>query len=1272
MTATMSNNQSALTAEQRSVLEKLLQKVRRWLEDDLKESLSGRFGIHANGRIEHLDSLSLSSAELSIREDLLTVIEYLRAEGEGDGESVARLIREAAFSHTNRFMAVRIAEAVGLIPETMARGLSSVGFIDFTQLSPAVGSTDWLRFSVFIRICADELATDIPVLFDPRNPLLSLEPTEQVFSRLIEEIVTISDEIWQAPDVLGWAYQFFNSSEERHQMRKGSPAPRNSHELAVRNQFFTPSYVVEFLVQNGLGAYLAAGFPALVGELPLLLEVPKEPIEINLADIKVLDPACGSGHFLLGAYDILEKVWELAGVEPAESAPSILESLWGIDIDPRVVQIAQAALFFRARRHCDANLPHLNVICARALPTGPEIDELVENLDDHIARIIRAIAEELNDAPVLGSLLRVEKRLSSEVSDIFGTGVIEGTLAEGANPRSANSIKVQVLDALDSVAVAVTATAPQRLFAAQAQDAVRFVDALSHRYTAVLMNPPFGEPVPCTKGYLKAAYPWIPTKDYNLMAAFVGRGLELCESNYGTCSAITSRSGLFIKTFEAWRRHILLGNRIAVLADLGSGVMEQALVEAACYVLENRTLQGKGSFIRLLKETNRPATLVEVVEGYRNGYNDSRVFQIDLAELETMPGSPIAYWMDKSIRRLFHDLPRLEGTGSDVRQGLATGDDFQFVRAFWEVYPERIGYSDKQTRHGVRWIPFAKGGGYSPYWADIYLLIDWEHDGRKIRNSPDSRPQNIQFFFRPGLTWPRRTNSDIGFRVLPSGVIFGDKGPAMVPHSGVTPFELLGWLRSRLVQAIMDAMVAAGTETTSSGASRSYEVGLVQQLPWIGGSCIGRLGIVAQRMVERRASLDSGDETTRRFVSPRFDRSKDFDRHLAQLEDGLELDKLVNSSAGLDLAGLDYLDKEIAPYPLCYPERTDLDDRIAELFIASMESVIDSLIKERGGSRAIANLRFITDRRIEVIAHGLEVSPRSIVRVVEERQLNAHGVEEENAFRLISYLVGLSFGRWDFRIGRDPSCVDSPVNLLTPPARYSPGSLLNSEGKPPITLPYDYPIEFPPDGILFDQAGHDWDISSMVEQAGEAFFDSDGPLSDALSVLMARPDLSRFLRTRFFQKHLTMYSVSRRRAPIYWQLQVPSKTWGIWLYAPKLSREMLFAIVREAEQRRQLAERHIDRLQREISSKDTGRRASHVAKELESEQHLAVELARFQAEAERIANIGWEPDLDDGMVLNAALLADLFPAWSDAMKYREELQRGKYEWATVSRYILQS
>ncbi len=1259
------------------MLEKLLQKIRRWVENDLVESLSGRFGIQTDGRIETLDSLSLSSTELAIRKDLVAVIEYLRAEGEGNKESVARLVREAAFSHINRFIAVRIAEAIGLIPETMARGLSSTGFVDFTQLSPTVAPTEWLRFGVFIKICADELATDIPALFDPRNPLLSLETTERILGQVVEEIITVPDGMWKAPDVLGWAYQFFNSGEERQKMRKESPAPRNSHELAVRNQFFTPGYVVDFLVHNGLGAYLAAGFPALVNELPLLLEVPKEPIEINLNTVSVLDPACGSGHFLLGAYDILEKAWQLAGLDPAKSAPAIVGSLWGIDIDPRVVQIAQAAVIFRARRHCkNTDLPTPNIICARALPAGSEVDEFVEDLDTHVARVVRAIASELNNAPILGSLLKVEERLSSEVGDIFGTGVIEGTLAEGANPKSPLSVKVQVLDALGSIAGSATATAPQRLFAAQAQDAVRFVDALNRRYTAVLMNPPFGEPVANTKPYLKVAYPWIPTKDYNLLAAFVGRGLELCKSDFGTCGAITSRVGLYIKTFGLWRQQILLAKHLAALADLGFGVMDQALVEAAAYVLKSRSSSGHGLFVRLLKEPDKPKALNDAIKRYREGRNDPRVFEIELSDLHAIPGSPVAYWMAESIRRLFRHFLSLEGKGADVRVGLQSGDDFRFIRTFWEVDSKRIGYSREDTKCGTRWVPHAKGGEYSPYHANIYLLIDWENDGERIRSIKGHQNtikghQNTRFLFSPGLTWSRRTNSGFGIRILPNGTAFGNKGPAAIPRSRISFFALLGYLNSRLVQALMDAMVAAGEEVTSGGASRSYEVGLVKKLPWIDSLNNDELALVASQMAERRAALDNYDEVTCRFVGPRLHNESILDLHLAQLEDGLELDKLVNAALGLNSAALSYLDEEVGFYPLTYPDREDLDDRIEELYKIPIKQVIDALIDERGGSRAIANLSYVADRRIEVISHGLEVNPYSIVRVVKERKLIAYGEAEENAFRLVSYLIGASFGRWDLRIGCDPARADSSVDLFAPPARYSPGSLFGNEADRQNVTPPGYPIQLPPDGVLIDQAGHDWDISRMIKRIGEVLFDSDNKLlDDALSILMTRSDLTQFLRTQFFRKHLTMYSMSRRKAPIYWQLQVPSKTWGIWLYAPKLSREMLFAIVRETEQRKQLAERHIERLQREVASEGAVRRASQVAKELDNEQGLAAELARFRSEAERIANLGWEPDLDDGMILNAALLADLFPAWPGAKEYRDELRKGKYQWATVSQYAI--
>lgn len=188
---------TALSADQRSALEKLVQRARRWIEEDLEAKLAGLFGINPDGRIEDIADLSLSNAQASVRDDLVEIITFLRSEGEGDEGSVARLVREAAFTHTNRLIAVRVAEAIGLLPETISKGTASSGFRDFSELAPTVAATEWGRFAEFLRLCADELAADVPALFDPRNPLLELTLSEVVLGKIVE---AISD-----PDIaVGW------------------------------------------------------------------------------------------------------------------------------------------------------------------------------------------------------------------------------------------------------------------------------------------------------------------------------------------------------------------------------------------------------------------------------------------------------------------------------------------------------------------------------------------------------------------------------------------------------------------------------------------------------------------------------------------------------------------------------------------------------------------------------------------------------------------------------------------------------------------------------------------------------------------------------------------------------------------------------------------------------------------------------------------------------------------------------------------------------------
>ena len=190
----------------------------------------------------------------------------------------------------------------------------------------------------------------------------------------------------------------------------------------------------------------------------------------------------------------------------------------------------------------------------------------------------------------------------------------------------------------------------------------------------------------------------------------------------------------------------------------------------------------------------------------------------------------------------------------------------------------------------------------------------------------------------------------------------------------------------------------------------------------------------------------------------------------------------------------------------------------------------------------------------------------------------------------------------------------------------------------------------------------------MTRAAAALFDDPDAVLAEMLAIL-GRRSIRDYLRRQFFKDHLARYSKSRRKAPIYWPLTVPSRNWGVWVYAPSSSRETLFAIAGEAARREALAAEAIRRL-----AGRTRRRwkpdgaAREVTEALAAEEALAEELGRFRAEAERIAGLGWEPDLDDGIILCAAPLATLFPAWPDAGKEREQIRKGEYPWATVSRW----
>lgn len=621
----------------RNRLQRFVNDARRVLEEEFTRQLQNDYGMDPiTGAIAALASLKhINDAQRETARILRDTLAHYTASGEMNAsQGLDRIVREQAFTVLNRLAALRMAEARGLLVESVGNGFQAKGFQLYARLSGAgLGETgDAYRtylFSVF-----DELSQDLPGLFDRYSPQGRLFPREAALL-LVLTLVNDTDisQLWSEDETIGWIYQYFNSKEERKAMRDASQAPRNSRELAVRNQFFTPRYVVEFLVDNTLGRlwFIAtAGKTALKGRCQYLLVKPDEqPLAANrLRDprtLKLLDPACGSMHFGLYAFDLFLEIYREAWSWEREHGPGSLDistqpsgnfkplsqtyadqacflrdvprliieyNIYGVDIDPRAAQIASLALWLRAQRawhHENVKakdrplIGRGHVVAATAPPAERDLrQQFVCKLDQLDAELFEKTLQLLKGLPELGVLLQVERELPSLIRQVFGE---HGILFKEADMEQWQKAEARLRVALIEFAQAAKSTYQGRLFAQDALQGLRLIDLAREVFDVVVMNPPFGALTSGTKDQLAKAY---PRSKNDLLAIFVERGLELMRAG-GRIGAITSRTCFFLSSYQTWREEVVL--RIAkpeVMADFGHGVMDDAMVEAAAYVLEKQ------------------------------------------------------------------------------------------------------------------------------------------------------------------------------------------------------------------------------------------------------------------------------------------------------------------------------------------------------------------------------------------------------------------------------------------------------------------------------------------------------------------------------------------------------------------------------------------------------------------------------------------------------------------------------------------------------------
>lgn len=604
--------------ETRNAIERATQRARKLLEEDFAAQLEGTFDVLMDGTVASTPGAHLSARQAFQRERILAAIDHKRAAGMSAADAVRDYLRDAAFTTLNRFVALKMLEARELVQECITKGEQSAGYREFCGMAPGLPLLpDSAGYRLYIESLFDELSTEVKVLFDRRDPSSVLWPKRATFEQLLE-ILNAPElaGVWGEDETIGWVYQFFNGEDDRKAARydeNGKPkAPQNSRELAVRNQFFTPRYVVQFLTDNTLGRIwyeMRNGETRLADACEYMVRKPGEEFaprpKKDPRDLRVLDPACGSGHFLLYAFDLLLTIYEEAWADPespkseatgktlAEDYPSLDElkkavpglvlanNLHGVDIDPRCAQIAQLALWMRAQkayrdfgigRSDRPQIRRSNIVVAEPLVADEQIaKEFVAKLGDaELGRVFMSLVESLSLAGDLGLLLRVERLVKTSAKK-------QGELFAPPEERIRAALDRFVREEASAT------SARKRLFAEDVAHGVGLLTLAEKKFDAVLMNPPFGAGSTRAKKDFEKAYP--RTKN-DVYAAFVERGIEVL-SPRGRVGAITSRTGFFLSSFQKWREEILLKQAPPVVfADLGYGVLDSAMVETAAYCLE--------------------------------------------------------------------------------------------------------------------------------------------------------------------------------------------------------------------------------------------------------------------------------------------------------------------------------------------------------------------------------------------------------------------------------------------------------------------------------------------------------------------------------------------------------------------------------------------------------------------------------------------------------------------------------------------------------------
>lgn len=786
---------------------------------------------------ETVNGLPLSPAEIEQRDELL------RMQAEVGHEA---LRDRAVYTWFNRIVAIRFMDACGWLPSRMrmlscadgSHGSEAVENALDVEITTAdtdriaelkmAGLDEPLWRYLFVAQC-EELADCLPGVFERVGGAMELLLPQGLM--MADSVVgklnaVLTDEDWrEGVTVLGWMYQYYNADvkdEFFKSKRKVAAA-----DIAPATQLFTPEWIVRYMVENSLGRLWMLNNPgsSLRERMEYYIEPDAEQEDFirisSPEEITLCDPACGSGHILVYAFELLFHMYEERGYREREIPELILtKNLAGMEIDSRAAQIAELALAMCAREH-DRRF---------------------------FRRGVRADVTVLSSIPLGEDGLPGNKKLAEELSHL-------GEIGSLLNPSE---------DEIDELKAAA-ASCSEDLFAATAktklESAAAICEKLSRRFICTVANPPYmgsSSFNPFMSKWIKKNYPDVKS---DLCTCFIERGFSLAKDR-GYAAMVTMQSWMFLGSFEKMRSSLIEGKTIVSMAHLGPRAFDAIggeVVNVTADVIYNGRAAYEGAYVRLVDINGSEAKRLKLLAAIQNP-DCGWFYRRGADTFKQIPGAPIAYWAGGGILSAFKSNPAV-GTRASLQAGITTGNNDLFIRAWWEVQLSKFDRecsSINEVQTTTCWYPCNKGGSYRKWYGNRDNVMNFSVAGQlEMKKQSGFRPVSLDDQFRPSISWSDVTSDRNSFRVNGGHNLFEHAGScAFIADDNLLP--LIAYLNSS----------AASVMLRMINPTLNCNAGVVSRLPLLGLGEEGRISSMAELAIElSKTDWDS------------FETSWDFKRH---------------------------------------------------------------------------------------------------------------------------------------------------------------------------------------------------------------------------------------------------------------------------------------------------------------------------------------------------------------------------------------------------------